>query len=88
MGCGEGSITVWFANRFKEHRFRGVDISSIGIDLARKKTGNATNLEFAVDDIVHSQLKDNSCSFVILQSVLEHVIDYEKVLEEAYRILE
>jgi cyclopropane-fatty-acyl-phospholipid synthase len=87
MGCGDGSITLWLAKRYPNLRFIGTDISPVAIELAKSKSQGISNLVFLVDDIENSNLKDESISFIIFQSVLEHLVNYKKALEECYRIL-
>jgi len=87
MGCGEGSIITWLAKRYPYLQFLGTDISPVAIELAKSKSQGISNVIFLVDDIENSNLKDASISFIISQSVLEHLINYKKALEECYRIL-
>ena len=84
-GCGEGSITNWFAERYKKVHFTGVDISGIGIDMARKR--GLDNTEFKVADMKNLPFDDDTYDFVFSQSVLEHVVDWEVALREIYRII-
>jgi len=36
-GCGEGSITIWLAEKFPHAQFVGIDISDIGIKYAKEE---------------------------------------------------
>ena len=87
LGCGEGSITLYFAKKFSNINFIGTDISKYSVELALKKSTGLKNVKFLQDDIQKSCLLKESADFIILQSVLEHLIDYKKGLEECYRIL-
>jgi SAM-dependent methyltransferase len=87
MGCGEGSVIIWLAKRYPHLQFIGTDISPVAIELAKSKSQGISNVIFLVDDIENSNLKNESISFIISQSVLEHLINYKKALEQSYRIL-
>jgi len=84
-GCGEGSITRFFAARHPEAEFVGVDISPIGIEMAsEEKPPNAT---FQIGELETLPFDDNAFDLVYSQSAIEHVADLQKVLEEFYRVL-
>ncbi|MCM8808196.1 MAG: class I SAM-dependent methyltransferase [Candidatus Omnitrophica bacterium] len=87
IGCGEGSIILYFAKKFPNIKFIGTDISEIAIKLAKEKSQDHRNVDFLVDDIQKSKLADGSVDFIIAQSVLEHLSDYRTALKECYRIL-
>jgi SAM-dependent methyltransferase len=82
-GCGEGSITNWFAAGFAQTSFVGVDISPIGIALARE----AATARFNVGDITQLPFADAEFDFVYSQSVIEHVPRWQEFLGEAWRVL-
>src|SRR5262245_26610271 len=48
-GSGSGSITNWFATRHHETCFVGIDVSRIGVEMARKKAPE--NAHFQVGDL-------------------------------------
>src|SRR5262249_45270721 len=63
----------------------GVDISNIGISMAR---GDAPpNCDFRVADLKHLPFDENSFDFAFSQSVLEHVVGWEETLAELRRVL-
>ena len=82
MGCGSGSPTVWFANKYPSLRFTGTDASEQGISIAKEKGSGVRNVDFFVDDV-----ESSSMDFIFSVSVLEHLTDYRKALSESYRIL-
>ncbi|MDD5644142.1 MAG: class I SAM-dependent methyltransferase [bacterium] len=88
MGCGVGNNVRWLAERFPEVKFLGSDISEIGISYALRKINGLKNLDFVVDDIQNSNLKNGEFSLIISQSVLEHLTDYRKALRECSRLLD
>ncbi len=83
-GSGSGSITNWFAARYPEVRFVGVDISHIGVRMAYERTQNA---EFRVADLKKLPFGDDTFDFSFSQSVIEHVVGWEDALAELYRVL-
>ena len=84
-GCGEGSITLWFAAQNPSTSFFGVDISKIGIQMAQ--TNSLANARFYVADLKQLAEQNNSVDFIFSQSVLEHVVNWEDGLREMYRVL-
>lgn len=83
-GCGEGSITTWFAEYHLEGSFFGLDVSPIGIEKANARHSTAA---FIVGNLCELPFDDNSFDFIYSQSVLEHVPNYERSLDEFYRVL-
>jgi ubiquinone/menaquinone biosynthesis C-methylase UbiE len=85
-GSGAGNITNWFAARYPDTRFVGVDISAIGVALARERA--PVNAAFAVADLKRLSFADRAFDFVFSQSVLEHVVGWDVALGELHRILQ
>lgn len=84
-GSGEGSISLWFAARNPNVNFIGVDISQIGISMAKARS--LSNTEFYVADLKQIPEQDNSVDFIFSQSVIEHVVNWEVSVREMYRVL-
>lgn len=84
-GSGSGSITNWFAARHTDVRFVGVDISSIGVQMARE--GAPTNAQYHVADLKQLPFADKTFTFIFSQSVIEHVVGWEDALAELHRVL-
>jgi SAM-dependent methyltransferase len=84
-GSGAGNITNWFAARYPATRFVGVDISTIGVRLARERA--PANAAFAVVDLKRLSFPDRLFDFVFSQSVLEHVVGWDVAVAELHRIL-
>ncbi len=87
MGCGEGSIIRWFANKYPHISFIGTDISPCGIELAQKNSRDFKNIQFLEDNIEYSKIQSNTISLIISHYVIEHLTDYKKALKECFRIL-
>jgi len=83
-GCGEGSITSFLAENYVKGNFFGIDVSQAGIAMARSRKSKAS---FTVGNLCELPFKDSFFELIYSQSVLEHVPDYERSLEEFYRVL-
>ena len=86
-GCGEGSLCGWMAEKSKSATIYGMDISTIGIDMAMKNFTGLDNLKFCQANIKNLPFKDNFFSLIVCQSVIEHVVDYIEALKELVRAL-
>jgi len=84
-GSGSGNISNWFAFRHQDTQFVGIDISAIGVKIARKKA--LANAHFEVADLKRLPFKDKAFHFIFAQSVLEHVVGWEHAIAEFYRVL-
>jgi len=84
-GCGEGSVSRFFAKKHPGVDFHGLDVSPIGIALASK--GAPDNVRFQVAKLTRTPFDSDFFDFIFSQSVLEHVEDWEGMLREMRRIL-
>lgn len=84
VGASTGIIDSVLAKKFKE--VVGIDIDKDAIAHA-KKTYNAKNLKFLIDDAMNLQFRDNSFDVVICTNVYEHVPDSKALMKEIYRVL-
>jgi ubiquinone/menaquinone biosynthesis C-methylase UbiE len=84
-GCGEGSITKWFASHYPNARFTGIDISPIGVALAAQSA--PPNSRFLEGDVTALDYPANSLDFVFSHSVIEHVPHWTMFVSEAHRVL-
>jgi SAM-dependent methyltransferase len=84
-GSGSGSITHWFASRYPDVHFTGVDISRIGVEFSRKKA--TQNSEYHIGDLKRLPFANETFSFAFSQSVIEHVVGWEGALRELHRVL-
>lgn len=81
LGCGEGTRLNFLAG---EKKVLGIDISKVGIDLAKK---SFPYLQFRVADLEKLPVEDKSFDLVYSAFVMEHLTNPEKVLEEAVRVI-
>lgn len=86
-GCGEGSLCIWLAKKAKNVKFWGVDISKIGIDMARPSAFDASNVNFIIADLKNLPFEDNFFDLIWSQSVIEHVVGYFYGIKEMHRVL-
>lgn len=84
LGCGEGYGTACLAAEAKE--IIGIDLSPETVIKAQKKY-NLPNLRFEVMDANHTQYDENFFNVAISMAVIEHIKDYRRHINEAYRIL-
>lgn len=82
-GCGNGAILEFIWN--KNAKFTGVDISELGIKIAKKRLlKKGVTLKQA--DLEDLKFKDNSYDLVYCTYVLEHLDNPEKVVSEVARV--
>ena len=92
VGCGNGRHLKSLGFKLTDSEIIGIDQSAPEITKLNKefdesvcKNGNA--YKFITGDIREMDVPDNSQDLVVCSEVLEHVPNFEAVLEECYRIL-
>tara|TARA_B000000565_G_scaffold178259_1_gene135128 strand:+ start:4061 stop:4756 length:696 start_codon:yes stop_codon:yes gene_type:complete len=92
VGCGNGRHLKSLGFKLTDSEIIGIDQSASEITKLNKefnesvcKNGNA--YKFITGDIRDMDVPDNSQDLVVCSEVLEHVPNFETVLEECYRIL-
>lgn len=70
-GCGLGYKAFWFSKLAPESIVIGIDLSD-SIDLAIDKYKDCKNLYFLKGDISKTNLKENTCDFVVCDQVIMH----------------
>jgi SAM-dependent methyltransferase len=84
VGCGDGMATEFAARANPGHRFVGLDWSvdalrqarSRGLTLVRSEVGSAS-----------LPIASGSADVVIMSELIEHLVDPDSALEEAWRVL-
>ncbi|MFO0792864.1 MAG: class I SAM-dependent methyltransferase [Candidatus Brocadiaceae bacterium] len=88
LGCGNGTQTILNANKF--YKIIGIDPNENSIRLAKDKLtfahGNG-KIEFFANTIEGMHFPADSIDGVVSYCVLEHIRNYDEVLNELYRIL-
>ena len=87
VGCGPGNITADLARRVPDGRVLGIDASPEVIERARGTADLPANVTFAVDDVYHLGLEDESFDVVYVHQVLQHLHDPVSALGEIRRVL-
>ena len=86
LGCGTGRLTIPLAQ--SGYNVSGTDINGDIIDIARDKAGeNGVNAHFNIARAEVLSFSDATFDICIVDSVLEHVTDWEKTIEEVARVL-
>jgi 2-polyprenyl-3-methyl-5-hydroxy-6-metoxy-1,4-benzoquinol methylase len=85
VGCGEGVLTVEFADRLEGGRVVGIDLDDpeLKAEWARR---TRPNLEFRVEEATSLSFADDSFDMACATEVLEHVPDPEATLSEMARV--
>ncbi len=88
VGCGPGSITIEFAQRFPGARIIGVDAAPAAIEAAKAAASAAgvTNVAFRVDDAYGLDQPGASVDVVHAHQVLQHLVDPPRALAEFRRV--
>ncbi|MDN5846477.1 MAG: class I SAM-dependent methyltransferase [Candidatus Nitrosocosmicus sp.] len=86
VACGNGTVAFEYA-KFVNH-VTGIDITPAMIERARiiQKESNLDNLDWRIGDISTLPFKDDCFSIVVTRGSLHHLIDFNKVIDEMYRV--
>ena len=86
LGCGWGSVTLWFAAKFPKSTFVGLSNSKTQREyiLSEAAKRGLTNVDVMTGDITKYQLPDNVEQFdrVISIEMFEHMKNYEMLLNK------
>ncbi len=86
LDCGCGSVSILEKDCHPEGIFYGVDISPMGINLAKKRLKSKKNIKLLVGDLEMLKFEDNYFDLVYSAYVLEHLAKPEKVIREMIRV--
>lgn len=80
IGCGFGLFGCYFASRWPEIRYRGLDLSADRIGMARHAAGRLglTNVEFELGDAAGPLALDSGYDAVLMMDLLHHLPDPTK----------
>lgn len=83
-GCGSASILeqIWQ----KEKKLYGIDVSNVGINLAKRRLKKKANIKLSVANAGKLPFKDNSFGLVYATTVVEHLAHPEKAIREMIRV--
>jgi ubiquinone/menaquinone biosynthesis C-methylase UbiE len=87
VGCGNGAATKLIMQHVRPAQLVGSDPSPVFIDMARETFAGEPRVSFALGDAVATGQADACFDLVIAHTVYSHLIDPERALAEAHRIL-
>ncbi|MBE4703894.1 class I SAM-dependent methyltransferase [Spiroplasma platyhelix] len=93
VGCGQGSITKFFANQYPNAKVIALDISQDQLVISKNKMINETNIEYLSVDIesdsITSELweKLQSADLIYIRYLLLHLKKWEIFFDNIYKIL-
>ena len=85
VGCGEGVLTVQWAERLGEGRVVGIDLDDPKLR-AEWEERRRPNLEFRAEEATHLSFADGEFDLAAAVEVLEHVPEPEATLAEMARV--
>jgi 2-polyprenyl-3-methyl-5-hydroxy-6-metoxy-1,4-benzoquinol methylase len=85
VGCGEGVLTVEWADRLRDGRVVGIDLDDPRLRREWKKRSRP-NLEFRIDEATSLSFEDDAFDMACATEVLEHVPEPEATLSEMARV--
>lgn len=86
IGCGAGTQCMLWAEL--GHKVHGLDVNEPLVELARQRTEQmGITARFEVGSATNLPFEDQSMDVCILPELLEHVRDWQRVLDECARIL-
>jgi SAM-dependent methyltransferase len=85
IGCGDGLAAAVAAQLNPGHRFVGVDWSATALRQARER---GLSVVRAGAEGCGLPLRSASAAVVIMSEVIEHLVDTDSALDEAFRILQ
>jgi arsenite methyltransferase len=87
VGCGNGATARLIMEHLAPERFVGIDPSSVFISMANETFAGQPRVAFAVGDAVTSGQPGDFFDLVIAHTVYSHLVDPERALAEARRVL-
>jgi ubiquinone/menaquinone biosynthesis C-methylase UbiE len=87
VGCGNGATTKLIMQHISPAQLVGIDTSSEFIDMAVEGFSGEPRVSFAVGDAVATGQPDAFFDLVIAHTVYSHLVDPERALAEARRVL-
>lgn len=82
--CGIGNNIATLSKYFE--KIIAFDISVSAIEYAKFKFSNTNNVTFNVGDLESIKYQDNLFDFIVCTEALEHIQNYELVIEQLYRL--
>lgn len=83
-GCGEGHLIQTLHERCSSNQYYGVDITPTALEDARERCPFG---KFQIMDLSELSFESGFFDVVVATEVIEHIIEYEKVIMELTRVL-
>jgi ubiquinone/menaquinone biosynthesis C-methylase UbiE len=87
VGCGNGAATKLIMQQVGPAQLVGIDPSSAFIDMADETFAGEPRVSFAIGDAAATGQADACFDLVIAHTVYSHLVDPERALAEARRVL-
>ena len=85
VGCGTGNFLKLLADKNKDLKLYGIDVSTKMLEIAKGKLGGKVILEnVSAEDI---EFKNESFDYVVSVEAFHHFVDKDKAMENFYRVL-
>lgn len=86
FGCGVGDL-VFILHRLGAKSCTGIDIDAHSIDVAREKAGSEPVSFVLASNTTGIDLDDESADVITCFDVMEHIMEYESIMQEWLRVL-
>jgi 2-polyprenyl-3-methyl-5-hydroxy-6-metoxy-1,4-benzoquinol methylase len=83
-GCGEGHLIEFLHKSKPNNDYYGADVTEVAIARAKERCPWAN---FSLNDLADLNFPDETFDVVICTEVLEHIFEYEKVVQQLKRVL-
>lgn len=87
VGCGPGLLTKEFAFRSRKFFVKGIDISRVAVNMAKKNCKELPNTSFFVGDVNRIPFPSNSFDIVVCKDTLHHFNDPKQAIREMLRVV-
>jgi arsenite methyltransferase len=87
IGCGNGATTRHIMEHVKPSQLVGIDPSHVFLGMARQAFAGQPRVSFAVGDAAATGQADACFDLVIAHTVYSHLVDPQRALTEARRVL-
>jgi len=89
IGCGKGTTTLEIATNNPRAKITAIDYDEDQIKLAIKKSpfNKIENISFEQGDATKLRFKSSSFAYVFELNAFHHIKNYEKAMDEVYRVL-
>lgn len=83
-GCGEGHLLKKMSDNNPDNDYHGIDLTKEALNEATKRCPKA---KFINSDLGQIDFEDDFFDFIVCTETLEHVDEYQKVIDEFKRVL-